>query len=334
MAFYETHLGYVGLGSAVVYRTAEQAAADLTKYGAEIDMPKNAGLLAKQSVMSYAVSRGRLVDLQAEVSRLEVQLAGIKKTIEDRVQEVLRLGVMKPADIAVKLVKMGVYKMIPGIGWLVTGLELIGVDVFGEKRKKKKKSEEIMRHLEALAKEAEFVTGRLHAHNEEGRRLTAAAEQGESAVSVAFVHHEKQTKKTLEQVTAASDGKAATYYLKRTVTDKKDPYLATSDELAKRTNITPTGARLPEGFQMIYSPVLKDKAIVAQSDAPKAAPEIVTGRKLVYGGLADLPLSDKIMPLIPVTMALGGMWLFLKMLMDIDKEPRRVRYAAVPRRRW
>lgn len=334
MAFYETHLGYVGLGSAVVYRTAEQAAADLTKYGAEIDMPKNAGLLAKQSVMSYAVSRGRLADLQTSITEFEGKLAHVRHVMEERIKELMRLGVMKPADIAIKLGTMGVAKLIPGVGWLIGGLELIGVDVFGSKAKKKKKSEEIMRHLEALAKEAEFYAGRIEAYNAEGHRLTAAVDQGESAVSVAFVHHEKQTKKSLEQVTAAGDGKAATYYLKRTVTDKKDPYLATSDELAKRTNITPTGARLPEGFQMIYSPVLKDKAIVAQSDAPKAAPEIVTGRKLVYGGLADLPLSDKIMPLIPVTMALGGMWLFLKMLMDIDKEPRRVRYAAVPRRRW
>lgn len=334
MAFYETHLGYVGLGSMEVYRTAEQAAADLVKFGHDIDIPKNAGLLAKQSVMAYAVSRGRLVDLQVEVTRLESELARVQKIIEDRVRELMGLGVMKPQDIAIKLGTMGIAKLIPGIGWLMGGLELIGIDVFGSKGKKKKKSEEIMRHLEALAKEAEFFAGRLEKLNEEGRQLTAAVEQGESAISVTFVQHEKQTKKSLEQVTAAGDGKAATYYLKRTVSDKKDPYLASADELAKRTTITPTGARLPEGFQMIYSPVLRDKAIVTQTDAPKAAPDIVTGKKLVYGGLADLPLSDKIMPMIPAALAIGGMYLFLRMLMDIDKEPQRIRQVAVPRRRW
>ena len=334
MAFYETHFGYVGLGSMEVYRTAEQAAADIKQFGHEMAVPKDAGLLAKQSVMAYAVSKGRLNDLQTEVNRLEKELARVTRVIEDRVRELASLGVMKPADIAIKLGTMGLAKLIPGIGWLSFGLEFLGVDIFGSKGAKKKKSDEILRHLEALQKEAEFFHGRLTTLTAEGHALAAAVDQGESAISVSFVHHEKQTKKSLEQVTAAGDGKPSMYYLKRTVSDKKDPYLQSSEELSKRTSITPTGARLPEGFQMIYSPALKNKAIIAQSDAPKAAPEIVTGRKLVYGGLADLPLSEKIMPVIPVAMALSGMYLFLRMLIDIDKEPRRVRYAAVPRRRW
>ncbi len=44
MAFFEVHRGYVGLGSTVVFRTAEQAARDIETFGKDVaELQKQGG---------------------------------------------------------------------------------------------------------------------------------------------------------------------------------------------------------------------------------------------------------------------------------------------------
>jgi len=338
MAFYEVAHGYVGLGSMEVYRTAEQAAADLKTFSHELPVPENAGLLVQQTVMDYAVSRGRLADLQGEVYRVREKLTNLTRLIEDKGNELESLGMGGAKDMALSAVKMGV-KLIPGYGKLFAMFDMLlgmfGIDIFGGNAEKKRaRAEQLIEEVKKLVEEASFWTARLKKLQAEGETLAAAFEKGEGAVSSVLINKEIDVKK---HYTTYKDDKGmltGAVKIEKKEHIRKDPYLQLSEELASRKTISTTGAKLPVGFQQIYSPALKNKSIIAQIEPPKASPEIVTGHKLVYGGLADLPLQDRVAPLIPLTMAFGGMLLFLNMLMDLDRQPLRVRQVYVPRRRF
>lgn len=293
-------------GPVTVFRTAEDVARDLEKYSSTAsDVAKGGGLLQQEMAFKFAATTGRLEALQAEVGKTEKELNSVKKTMQDRVEELARLGVMKPADIAIMLGKMGIAKMIPIFGWLSLGLELFGVDIFGSKKKKQKKAEEIMKHLEALAKQAEFLVGRLNKLNEEGSALAKAAEQGPSAVDVKIVGvaQHQEVKRTTDF------DRGLILETKRTV-DTKEKYMRTADEMKA---LGPTGARLPVGLQQIYSPALSSKSIVAKVETREQqglAPETVTGKKLVFGGLAG-PEADASVIGMWMTLGLGTLFVYM-----------------------
>lgn len=81
------------------------------------------------------------------------------------------------------------------------------------------------------------------------------------------------------------------YSLTKKKVDVADKYMRVDSELAERAKLTPTGARLPVGFQQLYSPALQNKAVVAKVETREAqgqSPQLVTGQKLVFGGLAGV----------------------------------------------
>lgn len=320
MSFLEAHNGYVGIGATsllknqvldkiqtsqgsasqyvlpdnrpTVFRTAQEAAADIDRYGAETaDIRKQGGLRAQELAFKYSAAKGRMEALKQQILEHEKEIASLQKTIEDRVNELARLGVMSIGDIAKKIGQMGIAKMVPGIGWIMFGLELFGIDIFGSKKKKQRKAQEILAHLEQLAARLKWVVGRVEALNAEGHSVSQAFESGPQSFQVNFAPLAQKTEKVISQADATKEG-VPLYSVKKVVSDVKDTYLRTAGELqARQEGGTATGARLPVGFQQIYSPALANKSIVAkvEKNLPEGQAFVpVIGKKVVYGGLTGL----------------------------------------------
>lgn len=338
MSFLEVHNGYVGIGATsllknqvldkiqtsqgsssqyilpdsrpTVFRSAQEAAADIEKYGAETaDIRKQGGLRAQELAFKYSAAKGRMDALKTQILEHEKEIASLQKTIEDRVNELARLGVMSIGDIAKKIGQMGIAKMVPGIGWIMFGLELFGVDIFGSKKKKMRKAQEILAHLERLAERLKWVVGRVEALNNEGKAVSQAFEAGPGAFQVNFAPLAQKTEKVIKQAAVTDEG-IPLYSVKKVVSDVKDTYLRTAEELQARADSgTATGARLPVGFQQIYSPALANKSIVAkiEKNVPEGQAFVpLIGKKVVYGGLTgfeDMSYSELFMW---ATLALGA----------------------------
>lgn len=306
MAFFEVRLGYVGLGSTVVFRTAEQAARDLETFSAETGeldthVKKQGGLLAQQEVYTYSVSRGRLRDIDASITKIEKDVDGLKAQIEAKVTELESLGVPNVgAMIGQSAMTIATY-WIPGLA----ALSFFGINPFGgKKNERKRRAEKLMQELVKLKEEIEWRLSHRQQLIDEAKNLSTVMEQGSSSdVKVALVAIPKK-QETVKNVYDAA--RQTVMNITRTV-DVKDPYAITAAEGAKRAELANAKTKLPEGFQVLYSPKLRDKAIITQSAKPTDAPKLVTGQKLVYGGLAGVGESRPDV-LVMYMAFLGGLW--------------------------
>lgn len=278
-------------GKMVVYRTAQDVAKDLTRFGGEVkELTTQGGLKNYETAATYVAAKGRLSDLQDEVVRTEKIMKRLEAEIEDLVRQLAKLGVMSVGDIAMKLGMMGVTKLVPGVGWILGGLEFLGVDIFGSKKKKKREAERLMKLIEAKAKELKFWAGRYEKLNDEGQRLAKAFDAGPAALAVETVALPQKRQKTIAQVTTDPNGLPLYSVTKKNV-DVADTYMRVDSELVERAKASPTGARLPVGFQQMYSPALANKSVIAKMETRESqglAPAQITGRKLVFGGLAGV----------------------------------------------
>jgi len=278
-------------GKHVVYRTAQDIAKDLTRFGADVkDTTAQGGLRHYETAATYVAAKGRLSDLQAEVIRTEKMMKRLEAEIEDLVRQLAKLGVMSVGDLAMKLGMMGVTKLVPGVGWILGGLEFLGVDVFGSKKKKKREAERLMKLIEGKVRELKFWAGRYEKLNEEGQRLAKAFDAGPEALALETVALPQKRQKTIAQMATDKDGVPLYKVTKKNV-DVADKYLRVDSELVARAQASPTGARLPVGFQQLYSPALKNTSTIARVETRESqgqAPQLITGQKLVFGGLAGL----------------------------------------------
>jgi len=285
MAFYETHLGYVGLGSTVVFRTAEQAAKDLETFSAETGeldthVKKQGGLLAQQEIYTYAASRGRLKDIDESITNIEKDVDKLKLQVDAKVTELESLGVPNVGAMIGQTAQMIATFWIPGLA----ALQFLGIDLFGgKKNERKRRAKKLMEELMELKKEIEWRLSHRQQLIDEGKNLSAVMEHGSSKdVSVSLVAIPKKE----ETVKTVYDSARQTMHKITRIVDVKDPYVMTAAEGAKRAEISYVGAKLPEGVQKIYSPALRDKSILVQTAKPADAPKLITGHKLVFGGLA------------------------------------------------
>lgn len=306
MAFFEVQRGYVGLGSTVVFRTAEQAARDLETFSAETGeldthVKKQGGLLAQQEVYTYAVSRGRLRDIDASIAKIEKDIDGLKIQMEAKVTELESLGVPNVGAMIGQSAMMIATYWIPGLA----ALSFFGINPFGgKKNERKRRAEKLMQELIKLKEEIEWRLSHRQQLIDEAKNLSTVMEQGSSSdVKVALVAIPKK-QETVKNVYDAA--RQTVMNITRTV-DVKDPYAITAAEGAKRAELSNAKTRLPEGFQVLYSPKLRDKAIITQSAKPSDAPKLVTGQKLVYGGLAGVGESRPDV-LVMYMAFLGGLW--------------------------
>lgn len=278
-------------GKMVVYRTEQDVAKDLLRFGGEVkELTSQGGLKHYETAATYVAAKGRLSDLQDEVIRTEKTMKQLEAWIEMKVRELAKLGVMSVGDIAQKLGMMGVTKLVPGVGWILGGLEFLGVDIFGSKKKKKREAERLLKEIEGLTKQLKFWAGRYEKLNEEGQRLAKAFDKGPEALAIQSVGLAQKTQKTIMQADVDKDG-VPLYSVTKKKVDVADKYMRVDSELAERAKLTPTGARLPTGFQQLYSPALANTSVVAKIETRESkgqAPQLVTGQKLVFGGLAGM----------------------------------------------
>lgn len=316
MAFYEVSLGFIGLGSTDVLRTAAQAAADIEKYGAETaEARASGGLFDAEMVFRHSAARGRLDDLDAAVRESETMLTNIQLKIGQKLEELQNLGAPNVGAMAAKFGTMAVGYFLPVLGF---ALQFAGIG--GMSKAKKRRIAEIERELESLKVEYDNWVLRNQQLNAEGETLSRKMqEKGTTNLSVGLVAIPK--KEEVRTVFDSARGKVIAIERTRKIVDVKDQYLATEQTLQARKDVMPSGARLPEGFQQLYSSALKDKTIVVKSAAPKAGgPELVTGQRLVFGGLAGVgePLPQDAMPLMIAL--LGGLWLISVMENDRQRQ--------------
>lgn len=319
MAFFEVHRGYVGLGSTVVFRTAEQAARDLetfSKETGELDthVKKQGGLLAQQEIYTYSVSRGRLKDIDESITKIEKDVDNLKIQIEAKITELESLGVPNVGAMIGQSAMMIATYWIPGLA----ALSFFGINPFGgKKNERKRRAEKLMKELQVLKEEIEWRLSHRQQLIDEAQNLSTVMEKGSSAdVKVALVAIPKK-QETVKNVYDAA--RQTVMNITRTV-DVKDPYAITAAEGAKRAELANAKTKLPEGFQVLYSPKLRDKAIITQSAKPSDAPKLVTGQKLVYGGLADIGESRPDV-LMMYAAFLGGLWV----LSQVAAEPQYAR---------
>lgn len=316
MAFYEVSLGFVGLGSTDVLRTAAQAAADIEKYGAETaDARATGGLFDAEMVFRHSAARGRLDDLDAAVRESETMLTNIQLKIGQKLEELQNMGAPNVGAMAAKFGTMAVGYFLPVLGF---ALQFAGIG--GMSKAKKRRIGELEKELDQLKVDYDHWVERNKQLNAEGETLSRKMqEKGTTNLSVGLVAIPK--KEEVRTVFDSARGKVIAIERTRKIVDVKDQYLATEQTLQARKDVTPSGARLPEGFQQIYSSALKDKTIVVKSAAPKAGgPELVTGQKLVFGGLAGIgqPLPQDAMPMMIAL--LGGLWLISVMEDDRQRQ--------------
>lgn len=316
MAFYEANVIDVGLGAADILRSAAQVAQDIEKYGAETaDARATGGLFDAEMVFRHSAARGRLDDLDNAVKESEQMLVKIQSKIGQKLEEMQNLGAPNVGAMAAKFGTMAIGYFLPVLGF---ALQFAGIG--GMSNAKKRRIAELERELEQLKVEYDHWVERNKQLNAEGETLSRKMqERGTTDLSVAFVAIPK--KEEVKRVFDTARGKVVAIDYTRKIVDVKDQYLATEQTLQARKDVTPSGARLPVGFQQIYSPALKDKTIVVKTAAPKAGgPELVTGQKLVFGGLAGVgqPLPQDAMPLMIAL--LGGLWLISVMEDDRQRQ--------------
>jgi len=310
MAFYETHFGYVGLGATEVFRTAAQAASDLEVFGketGELDaaVKKQGGLLAQRELYTYATSRGRLRDLDLAASQIEKDIDGLQQQMKAKINELESMGVPNAGAMIGQSAMMIATFWIPGLA----ALSFFGINPFGgKKNERKRRAENLMKDLQKLKSEIEWRAKQHEELTAEGKHLAEVMATGTSkdiTTSLTYIPQKRTVSWALDK-----DKKVMTKT--EAIVDVKDPYLPTFTEAKKRAELTPGTVRLPEGFQTIYSPALKEKAIVVQTvKKDPAESSVVTGRKLVFGGLAG-PLDRPDVTFMWLT--LGGMALFTYML--------------------
>lgn len=307
MAFFEVHRGYVGLGSTVVFRTAEQAAKDLETFSHETGdistiVKQQGGLLAQQELYTYSTSRGRLRDIDATITQLEKDIDAIQQEMQAKVTELESLGVPNVSAIIGQSAMMVATYWIPGLA----ALQFLGIDLFGgKKNERKRRAEKLMKELVELKTKAEQLVAHRQSLVNEGTNLSKVMETGASK-DVTTVLTSIPKKKT---VTWAFDKEKHMMAKTETITDVKDKYLLTQEQAQQRVAEKPGNTRLPEGFQMLYSGALKDKAIVTQVVKDPASTKIVTGQKLVFGGLAG-PMAPDIMAMW-MTLGVGALFAYL-----------------------
>lgn len=306
MAFFEVRYGYVGLGSTVVFRTAQQAAKDLETFSAETGelethVKKQGGLLAQQEIYTYSVSRGRLKDIDESITKIEKDVDHLKIQMEAKITELESLGVPNVGAMIGQSAMMIATYWIPGLA----ALSFFGINPFGgKKNERKRRAEKLMKELQKLKEEIEWRLSHRQQLIDEAQNLSTVMEKGSSAdVKVALVAIPKK-QETVKNVYDAA--RQTVMNITRTV-DVKDPYAITAAEGAKRAELANAKTKLPEGFQVLYSPKLRDKAIITQSAKPSDAPKLVTGQKLVYGGLAGVGESRPDV-LLMYAAFLGGLW--------------------------
>jgi len=310
--FFEVHRGLTGLGAMTVYRTAAQTAADIEQFGKEAGpIATQGGLFNQQAVFKYAASQGRLHDLQAELDTLQTKVAGLQRDLEGKVNELQRLGVTKAGDYAKMAAKMVMSKAIPIVGWMSTaqmfgsliGINLDFLDIFGDAKKKKKKAEALMRACEELLVQIQYWSSRMHMLQIEGETLANAVSQGPGGIDVKLIGLEQQTVRSGPKVdllmditkgpTDVSQQVQAYKTMKQIDAPESRMYgttiFKTAEELSSRVNLTPTGDRLPVGFQTIYSPVLENGKMVAKVPQIRTSLPGPVDRRVIYGGLLSGP---------------------------------------------
>lgn len=312
MAFYETHYGYVGLGSTEIFRTAAQAAADIEKYASETaEARATGGLFDAEMTFRHSAARGRLDDLDAAAREAEIMLKKIAVAIQEKFRELEGLGAPNIGQMAAKLGTMAIGFVLPVLGF---ALQFAGIGRMSDH--KKRQIARATEELEKLIEDHKYWAGRHQSFVAEGEKLSAEMrEKGAQDMTVSLVAIPK--KEEIKRVYDMARGQVVAIESTRKIVDVKDKYLETQEVLRKRKDLQPSGARLPEGFQQIYSPALKEKSIIMKTAAPReGGPELVTGQKLVYGGLAGVgqPLPQDAMPLMIAL--LGGLWLISVMESD------------------
>jgi len=310
--FYETHLGYVGLGATEVLRTAQQAATDISTYGRETgEMATQGGLTTMENVFKYSVAKGRLVDLQKEVIATEGRINSLQEQAKSVANELEKLGVAGAMDY----VKMGAKAVVSYFLPIFSVLSFAGVDMFGGGSRKKKKAEALITKLEGLMPQLQYWSGRLDLLNAEGKQLSTAFETGGSSIKTSLIQIPQKEVTTTNFAIQGNrpHGLVTSFTKTKSIVDVKDSVFQTTQELESRKTSGPTGARLPVGFQQIYSPVLESGPIVTQVANKTAAGEPIvplTGKQLVYGGLAGV--DDTLMN-TGMVIGIGiALWLFVK----------------------
>lgn len=299
--FFETYRGFVGLGATEVFRTAEQAAADLEFVSKDTaTMVQYGGLLNQQTAFKYAASQGRLRDVQQEVEKIATQIMPpLESQLNNIINELEGLGVARAGDYIKMAAKTVVGFFIPGVGLL----SMFGVDVFGGSGKKKKITK-LAEKATALVQQLQYWNGRRDALQTEGEGLAKAMEKGAGEISVQLVAQPRIEKIVAREADPEKYGKNRVWREKKDIDVKDMAYgremLATQEELATRVpgKMAPSGDRLPVGFQTIYSPILEHgKMIVKNQPLQMATPYTQTRPKAVYGGLVsgvgDLPAAEE-----------------------------------------
>lgn len=301
--FFEVHRGLVGLGAMTVYRTAAQTAADIEKFGTEIGpLAAQGGLLTQQTVFKYAAAKGRVADLQKEVEATVAHIEGLNRQLEATVRALEDLGVSKAGDYLKMAAKMAVSAKIPLVGWLsigaqigsMIGIDLSFLDVFGSGKKIKQKAEALMKVANELMVQMDYWHNRRKLLQAEGKALAQTAGEGEKAVDVTLIAKpQHEDVKHLYEMRKDPSGLITgfSYQEKRKIVDTAESkaygrtIFKTSEELAKRVALGPSGDRLPVGFQTIYSPVLEHGKIVAKVPQINMTLPGPVDRRVVYGGL-------------------------------------------------
>jgi len=343
MAFYEVVHGHVGLGSMTVFRTGEQAAADLKTFGhLTKDFQQQGGLLNLEVAFKGSASFGRVKQLENEIAATERKIKDIEAQIEEHSKHVENMTGTNLWDTI-----KGKSQMFMPLVWMNMMLIDVFAGFFGGFGGRAKKR--------AIERHTAYIKELLTARN----GLMARHKKLVDEVNTTMAHVEagtvdaKLVESTAAQQQREKDEKAAVSLSPKKFTSVLSPLLpqaerpvakpkasaekfAFQEDLEKRREQTTVTTRLPTGIQQIYSPALKHKTILANVTTKQSegiSPETVTGQKLVYGGLSDLPLQTKLAPIIPMAMTFGGALLLLNVMIDANRQPLRVRHVYVPRRR-
>jgi len=352
MAFYEVAHGYVGLGSTTVHRTTAQATADLLTYGDLVkDISQQGGLRNLETAFIGAASFGRVKQLENEIAVTEKRIKHLENEIDIHIEYISRLS---GTDLW-STVKSKSQMYMPVLWMNMAIFEFFG-DLFGDLFGKKRKKEAIKRHSEyvrQMVNERAALVSRHEKLVQEVQTLMTKVETGEvSARLVESTAEQKQREKAeidavkLKKATPTASILSPLLPQSHIHATKKPAAItpvpekfAFAETLEQRKTKTSAATALPVGVQQIFSPALKHGSILATASTRQRegqTAEVVTGQRLVHGGLGDVNASivqDRIAPLVPMVMTFGLGLMLVQLLANESRQPLRVRQVYAPRRR-
>jgi len=270
------------LGATSIFRTGADIARDIERFGEETKafttQPGN--LLQMETAYKYSATRGRLATLEAEARAIEQELLSYQDAINLRARRLEELGVGNWQDYTLSTISAALSFVVPGISF-----------IFGMFDSKKKKIKAIIREIETIVAAMRPVKERYDRVLAEAEQVGRALDAGPQSVEVKLLAPLPTTVKT-------TIGIDQTGYVRRTEKVVPKETFQYADAQAKRETVT-IATQLPEGFQTLYSPAFSSpsKAIVTKTPLAAAQPKgaLVTGQRLVYGGLSGPPSPGSVM---------------------------------------